>query len=173
MGLFDKILKEGADILKEVATEENKEKAASLLNSLKESLEEHAGEIKNVIGELADEAKVSTGDPSLYEEVEDGKTCRQRILEALASEFPDYTVKENVSPRDLGGTGAFMDYSILVCKDEEVKLVIMLIGKTTTAHREYRFSKQFAQTKGYPFINFIEHYPNQPDYIVQRLHKYL
>lgn len=173
MGLFDKILKEGADILKEVATEENKEKAASLLNSLKETFEEHADDLKSMIGDLAEEAKVTTGDPTLYEEVEDGKSCRQRILEILASEFPDYAVKENVSPRELGGTGSFMDYSLVICKDDTVKLIIMLIGKTTTAHREYRFSREFAETKGYPFINFVEHYPNNPEYITQRLHKYL
>ena len=57
--------------------------------------------------------------------------------------------------------------------EETPKLLIMLIGKTTTSHREYRWSREVAEAKGIPFINFIRHYPNRVDYIRQRLHKYL
>ena len=66
-----------------------------------------------------------------------------------------------------------MDYSIGVYSGEDPKLFIMLIGKTTTSHREYRWSREEAEKRGYPFINFIVHYPNTPAYISERLHKYL
>ena len=177
MGLLDQLLKEGADILKEVASDENKEKAAELLNSLKGTLEEHGGELKNLLNEFQKEAgnavKKEEYDESYFEPVEDGKTSRQRILEILEKEFPDYTVKENVSPTTIGGEGRFMDYSIVVYEGDKPKLIMMLIGKTTTAHREYRWSREEAEKRGYPFINFIEHYPNTPEYISNRLHKYL
>ncbi len=73
----------------------------------------------------------------------------------------------------LGGKGKFMDYSIVVSNEEDIALIIMMIGKTTTSHREYRWSRQFAEERGIPLINFIEHYPNRPEYIIERLHKYL
>ena len=78
-----------------------------------------------------------------------------------------------MSPRELGGTGKFMDYSVLVSKEGKPVLAMMIIGKTTTSHREYRWSREFAESKGITFINFIDHYPNQTEYIKLRLHKYL
>ncbi len=104
---------------------------------------------------------------------DDGLPCRDKILQVLADEFPEYTVYEDVSPATLGGTGKFMNYSIVVAKDSEIKLVIMIIGKTTASHREYRWSKEFALNHGVTFLNFIRHYPNTLDYISHRLHQYL
>ncbi len=232
MGLFDKLLKEGTEKLKEVTSDENKEKASAFLNSLKETVSEGAEQLKEVAKEVTSEenkekasaflnslketvtegaeqlkeaAKEATSeenrektavffnslkesfenhaeelkkaepvyDDSIYEDYEDGKTCRERILEILAAEFPEYTVRENVSPQEFGGTGRFMDYSIVVYREGTPKLVMMLIGKTTTSHREYRWSREEAEKNGYPFINFVKHYPNRPEYISNRLHQYL
>lgn len=171
MGLFDKLLKEGQKMIEEAVTEENKEKAAAFLNTLKDNLEEKAGEFKQYLEEKNEQAEQ---EETFYTPDEsDSRTCREKILAVLSEEFPAYTVRENVSPRELGGTGRFMDYSIVVCDGADVKLVMMLIGKTTTSHREYRWSREFAEAKGYPFINFIKHYPNRIEYISQRLHKYL
>ena len=99
--------------------------------------------------------------------------CRDKILKILAEEFPEYTVYEELSPAALGGTGKFMNYSIAVAKDSVIQLVIMIIGKTTSTHREYRWSKEFALSHGMTFLNFVQHYPNRLDYISDRLHKYL
>ena len=178
MGLLDELLKEGADILKEVASDENKEKAAELLNSLKGTLKEHAGDLKDLAEAFQKEAGNGKKEEmeykeSYFEPVEDGTTSRERILEVLKNEFPNYAVKENVSPTTIGGQGRFMDYSIVVYEGDAPKLIMMLIGKTTTAHREYRWSREEAEKRGYPFINFVEHYPNTPEYISNRLHKYL
>ena len=173
MGLLDKLVKEGTEILKEVATEENKEKAADLLNSLKGAFEEHKDELKQFAESFQMETKTEEYKESYFEEVDDGKDCRERILEVLANEFPQYAVKENVSPTTIGGMGRFMDYSIVVYDGDVPKLIMMLIGKTTSYHREYRWSREEAEKKGIPFINFIRHYPNTPEYISDRLHKYL
>ena len=192
MGLLDKILKEGADAIKDIASEENKKKAQDLFGSLKESLEEHKDDLKKAADELKNEFEKETGvsvsgavqsikdessssscGSSVYEDYEDGMTARQRILGILADKFPKYEVKENVSPATIGGTGRFMNYSIAVYDGNVPKLFIMLIGKTTTAHREYRWSRQEAEKRGYSFINFVEHFPNRPEYIEERLRKYL
>ncbi len=177
MGIFDQLLKSGSELLKEVTSEENKEAANELLKNLKAVVDEHKDDIKEFMDSVREEAKKAEEkmeeEEKYYEEYEDGKTCRQRILDILASEFPSYTVRENVSPATIGGTGRFMDYSIVVYDGAEPKLFIMIIGKTTTSHREYRWSRQEAEKNGYAFINFIEHYPNNPDYITNRLHKYL
>ncbi|MBR3312136.1 MAG: hypothetical protein IKG15_09995 [Solobacterium sp.] len=171
MGLFDKLLKEGQKMIEETVTEENKEKAAAFLNNLKDNLEEKAGEFKQYLEEKNEQAEQE--ETYYTPDEEDTRTCREKILAVLQEEFPAYTVKENVSPRELGGTGRFMDYSIVVYDGAQVRLIMMLIGKTTTSHREYRWSREFAESRGYAFINFIKHYPNRTDYISQRLHKYL
>ena len=177
MGLLDKLIKEGAEVLKDVASEENKQKAAEIFGSIKESIGEHAEEFKQAVEEYKQERQQNSEsikyEDSMFEEVNDGTTARERILKVLAEEFPNYTVKENVSPTEFGASGKFMNYSIVVYDGGAPKLIIMLIGKTTTSHREYRWSKEEAEKRGYTFINFIEHYPNTPEYISQRLHKYL
>ena len=176
MGLFDKLLKEGLDAVKETLSEENKEKAKDVFNSLKEQFSDEFAEVKKAYEEYKAEQrnKEESIPQDSYEDPEDGKTCRERILECLEKEFPQYHVAENVSPTELGGEGRFMDYSMLILDEgNKICLIIMLIGKTTTAHREYRWSREFAEEKGVKFINFINHYPNRPEYISERLHKYL
>ena len=109
----------------------------------------------------------------LYEQDYSGLTCREKIIRVIADEFPRYDIKENVSPLTIGGTGRFMNYSIGVYDGDIPKLFIMIIGKTTTSHREYRWSREEAEKNGITFLNFIEHYPNRVEYIKERLHKYL
>ncbi len=176
MGLFDKLLKEVKEAVNENISEEDREKAKNLLGNLKETFGNEIETIKKAVDDYKAEQKEKEENKipeEFYEDYEDGKTARQRILDILAEEFPQYNVYENVSPAEMGGDGRFMDYSIIVCEGNEVKLVIMLIGKTTTSHREYRWSREFAENHGIQFINFVEHYPNHPEYIKQRLHKYL
>jgi len=210
MGLFDKIIKEVTsdenkekatsflnnlkgtieDTAKEITSEENKEKAAAFFGNIKDSIENTAKELtseenkektsaffQNIKESIHDMKKQAEAEEAKKEEhytpVEDGKTCREKILEVLASEFPQYTVKEDVSPTTIGGTGKFMNYSIAVYDGETPKLFMMLIGKTTTFHREYRWSREEAEKKGYTFLNFVKHYPNTIPYITDRLHQYL
>lgn len=180
MGLFDKLKKEGMKVFNEVTSEENKEKASALFGNLKDGLEDVIQQAKEQSGGAGTsfDADIpdSAGDAmeKAYEEAEaDGRTCREKILQVLADEFPQYKVREQVSPAEIGGTGRFMDYSIVVYDGDLPKLIMMLIGKTTTAHKEYRWSREAAESKGYTFLNFVEHYPNTVGYITQRLHKYL
>ena len=45
MGLFDKVLKQGEKFIKDVASEENKEKASAFFNKVKDTVSEKAAEI--------------------------------------------------------------------------------------------------------------------------------
>ena len=155
MGLLDKLFKKGASILKDAA-----EGKVSELFGKKEEEERR---------EEPSPATAPVQDAVSYEE----PSCREKILRILNSEFPDLSFRENVSARELGGTGRFMDYSIAVYKEGRPKLMIMIIGKTTTLHREYRWAREFAEKNAISFINFIEHYPNEPEYVSKRLHSYL
>ncbi len=185
MKIFGKFLEEAGKALQDVATEENKEKAKQALSSFGEKLNSIAGDVKNKLEEagfnleemekgskpkenITYETDYEAERPELtYEE------ARDRILKVISIEFPNYEVFCDVSPTKYGGTGRFMNYSIVVCENGNPKLFIMLIGKTTTAHREYRFSKEFAQKLGVTMINFVVHFPNEIPYINQRLHNYL
>ena len=178
MKIFGKFLEEAGKALQDVATEENKEKAKQALSSFGEKLNSIAGDVKNKLEEMEKDSKPKENityetdyeaeRPELtYEE------ARDRILKVISIEFPNYEVFCDVSPTKYGGTGRFMNYSIVVCENGNPKLFIMLIGKTTTAHREYRFSKEFAQKLGVTMINFVVHFPNEIPYINQRLHNYL
>ena len=109
-----------------------------------------------------------------YEELpEDELDCRTKILEVLATDFPEYEVREDISPKTLGGTGKFMNYTLGLYKEGSPKLFIMLIGRATTRHREYRWSKEMAAKAGVEMINFIQHAPNRYWYIAERLRSYL
>lgn len=180
MGLFDKLMKEGMKVINDVTSEENKEKASAIFGNLKEGLDDVIQQAKENGGGAgtsfdADRtAPVQDAMADAYkEDAADGRTCREKILQVLSDEFGQYSVREQVSPTEIGGTGRFMDYSIVVYDGDTPKLIMMLIGKTTTAHREYRWSREAAENRGYTFLNFVEHYPNTIEYITDRLHKYL
>lgn len=113
-------------------------------------------------------------DSSIYEYDEsDTRSAEEKIAAVLSEEFPQYEVKKYVSPATIGGTGEFLDYTFGIYEGGAPKLFIMLIGKTTCSSRMYRWSKEQAEKAGVTLINFIEHYPNRPEYIKNRLHQYI
>lgn len=108
---------------------------------------------------------------NIYEE--DGIDAAVKIRKVLAESFPQYEVRENVSPTTIGGTGRFMNYSFAVYSAGSPKLFIMLVGKTTCSTRLYRWSSEQAGKAGVTMINFVQHYPNNVNYIKNRLQSYL
>ncbi len=102
----------------------------------------------------------------------DAAECRKRILACLSQNFASYSVQENAASSIMGENGG-MPYSIAVYQGGTVKLLIMIIGKTTCQLRKYRFSMEAAKRNGVTMINFVGHYPNRPDYICDRLRQYL
>ncbi len=92
----------------------------------------------------------------------------------MASDFAGYQVAKAVSPRTMGDSGAnTMAYSYVISINGQVKLLIMICDKNTCSKRGYRFSKEFAASRGYTLINFLLNSPNEISYIRDRLHQYL
>ena len=104
---------------------------------------------------------------------EDELDCKEKILEVVNAEWPDVTIREDISPTEIGGTGRFYNYSIGFYRAGKPILFIMLVGKKTTTHRMYRWSKEQAERAGVPMLNFIKHAPNRYWYIKERLSTYL
>ena len=107
------------------------------------------------------------------DEMMDYEKTRTRIMEILTIHFNMYQVKTDVSPTTLGGTGNFMNYTFGVYQSGKPVLFIMLVGKSTCRTRLYRWSKEQAENSGVKMINFVEHYPNRPEYVLNRLREYL
>ena len=197
MSLLGKFLEDATKAVKEAATEENLEKAKGMLNDLGSKIgtaakeaasQENIDKAKGVLSSIG--SVISSAARDVKEKIEeedaeqakikeyftpddDPRDAREKILQVLKDEFPQYSVREDVSPTELGGTGRFMNYSIGVYDGSAPKLFMMLIGKTTTSHREYRWSREVAEKNGIPMINFVKHYPNKVAYITERLHQYL
>lgn len=101
-------------------------------------------------------------------------TVEQKLDMILASDFAGYQVAKNVSPQAFGDTGAnTMPYSYMISQNGVVKLLIMICFNNTCSKRGYRFSKQFAASRGMTMINFVVSCPNEESYIRDRLHQYL
>ena len=166
MGLLDKLISGIGKVVGESAADGIKKALQGEINDAKQAFN-GTNEADNTTG--YDDGTQEDG--GLY--AEDGRPAAEKILEVLEREFPEYQVRDKVSPETLGGTGRFMRYSFGIYKDNVPKLFIMLIGKTTCRLREYRWSKEQAEKAGVTLINFIEHEPNSIPYITQRLHKYL
>jgi hypothetical protein len=172
MGLLDKLISGIGKVVGESAADGIKKALQGEIDDAKQAFNgtNEAGSTTASYNTTGDDNEGSE-DGGLYNE--DGRPAAEKIREVLEREFPEYQVRDNVSPETIGGTGRFMRYSFGVYKDNAPKLFIMLIGKTTCRLREYRWSKEQAEKAGVTLINFIVHEPNSVPYITQRLHKYL
>ncbi len=96
-----------------------------------------------------------------------------KLRAILAKEFPQYQVRESVSPTELGGEGQFLSYDFGVYESGQPKLFIMIVSKNTCRSRRYRWSKEQAERAGVTMINFVGSFENRIDYVIDRLHQYL
>ncbi|MBQ9140508.1 MAG: hypothetical protein IJX63_01775 [Lachnospiraceae bacterium] len=143
MGLFDKLFRQGANAITKVATD---------------AIESTMSKTSNV--------------PTGYEGLEEEDVDR-KLRAVLAKEFPQYEVREQVSPTTLGGTGKFKPYDFGIYENGAPKLFIMVVYNNTCAQREYRWSKEQAEAAGVTMINFVFAFENRLDYIIDRLHQFL
>ena len=176
MGFLDKLLNQGARILKEAAGDALENAADEIISGLKGN---EAQSVNSSVRRDNCEAVPDT-DCDDYEMVPEGydaalqdEDVEVKLRTVLAKEFPQYEVREQVSPTTLGGTGKFLPYTFGVYENDRPKLFIMVVGKNTCQHRDYRWSKEEAQKAGVTMINFVEAFDNYINYIIERLHQYL
>ena len=112
--------------------------------------------------------------------------------EILRTEFSSYTVKENVPVTELVGyvndefklyedrpTQAYKaewgkPYTFVLELMGTVKAVVMLgNGNSHSRNVKYLISRMYAKKLGVPYINFYTQMPNERDYVVMRIQKFL
>lgn len=171
MGLLDKVLKKGKEALAG-------DLAGKIVEAVSETVlgtEEKPTALGKLVGEAAalqeNEKQSATAAVSANQGIVVPVEVKLRNI--IGNQFPSYQLRENISPAELGGPADGMDYSFAVCDGVSVKLLIMIIGRNTCAHKDYKVSKAFAEEAGITMINFIAHFENTVPYITERLHNYL
>lgn len=112
--------------------------------------------------------------------------------EILATEFAQYNVKENVRVTDIAGFAndefqlyktrprqAYKaewgkPYTFVVEQAGIVRGVVMLgNGHSHDSNVKYLISRMYAKKMGIPYINFYTQMPNERDYVIRRIRKFL
>ena len=132
--------------------------------------------------------------PKVTEEERDwtDEQWRAYFKEILNTEFPLYGIREDVAVTDLVGfandefqlyktrpTQAYkaewgQPYTFVLEQAGNIKGVIMLgKGHSHDSNVKYLISRMYAKKLGIPYINFYTQMPNERDYVIGRIRKFL
>ena len=114
------------------------------------------------------------------------------FAEIIATEFPGYGVAENVPVTDLAGfaSDSFQlyktrpyqaykaewgqPYTFVLYADGGPKGVVMLgDGHSHCSNVKYLIARAYAKKLGLPYINFYTQMPNEREYVISRIHRFL
>lgn len=133
-------------------------------------------------------------DSSNYERVKKKSTSEWEAYfrEILATEFPNYSVREHVAVTDVVGFAndefqlyhtrprqAYKaewgkPYTFVLEQMGAVKGVVMLgNGHSHDSNVKYLIARMYAKKSGIPYINFYTQMPNERDYVIGRIRKFL
>lgn len=112
--------------------------------------------------------------------------------EILQTQFADYSVREDVPVTDIAGPAADSfqlystrptqvykaewgkPYTFVLSQGGAPKGVVMLgKGHSHDANVKYLIARMYAKKAGLPYINFYTQMPNERDYVVGRIRKFL
>lgn len=112
--------------------------------------------------------------------------------EILATEFPQYSVREKVAVTDVVGfandefklyksrpTQAYkaewgQPYTFVLEQAGSIKGVVMLgNGHSHDSNVKYLIARMYAKKMGIPYINFYTQMPNERDYVIGRIRRFL
>ena len=133
--------------------------------------------------------------PSYSEPVEKEKTPAEweaYFKAILQTEFPSYTIREKVKVTDLAGfandeaqlyrtrpTQAYkaewgQPYTFVMESNGSAKAVVMLgSGHSHDSNVKYLVARMYAKKLNLPYINFYTQMPNERNYVVGRIRKFL
>ena len=129
-----------------------------------------------------------SSDEEIYRTPDEWKAYFKQILQ---SEFPSYTIRENVKVTDLAGnvSDEFKLYKTrpnqvyraewgqpytFVLDNGASKAVVMLgDGHSHDSNVKYLIARMFAKKMDIPYINFYTQMGNQRSYVVERIRKFL
>ena len=131
-------------------------------------------------------------EPEPEEIVRTDSEWKAYFKEILQSEFSSYTIHENVKVTDLAGyatdefklyesrpTQAYkaewgQPYTYVLESGGSPKAVVMLgNGHTHDSNVKYLISRMYAKKLGMPYINFYTQMPNERNYVIQRIRKFI
>ena len=112
--------------------------------------------------------------------------------EILATEFPQYSIREKVAVTDVVGfvndefklyktrpTQAYkaewgQPYTFVLEQSGSIKGVVMLgNGHSHDSNVKYLIARMYANKMGIPYINFYTQMPNERDYVIGRIRRFL
>jgi hypothetical protein len=110
----------------------------------------------------------------------DGKRSSQVIIpanvktyfdELLRDNFAEYEVKENIHPKTFSETAEkwFREYTYVLYKGDKAVVAIMLTPHNRNTTQAFGGAREVAIKAGVKFMNFMTHYPNERDYVVNRI----
>ena len=159
--------------------------------------------VKDAISNLAEQAANQTAAPvretPAYVPSEEAEApdwtpaeWRDYFRGILQAEFPMYDVRENVPVTEIAGPAADVfqlyktrpaqayraewgqPYTFVLSQAGVPRGVVMLgAGKSHAQNVKYLIARMFAKKCGLPYINFYTQMPNERDYVVSRLHRFL
>ena len=110
----------------------------------------------------------------------------------IATEFPGYSVRENVAVTELAGNAADSfqlystrplqvyraewgePYTFVLYQGGTPKGIVMLgKGHSHDSNVKYLIARMYAKKLGLPYINFYTQMPNERSYVVSRIGKFL
>lgn len=112
--------------------------------------------------------------------------------EIITTEFPQYSVKENVAVTELAGDAndSFQlyktrpyqaykaewgqPYTFVLYQDGKARGVVMLGAERSHSQKvKFLIARMYAKKLSLPYINFYTHMPNEVAYVVWRINKFL
>ena len=180
MGLFKDLLKGVAgDLVTKVQQAANAAMAGAANNT--SSSQPHSGGRGNLVDYGDDDAPVRSEAESLT-----------YFAGILATHFPQYSVQRNVPVTNLAGfaadtfqlyntrpTQAYkaewgQPYTFVLSEGGAPKGIVMLgSGHSHDAKVKYLISRMYAKKLGLPYINFYTQMPNEEEYVVGRIGKFM
>lgn len=92
----------------------------------------------------------------------------------LAGAFPDYEIKAGIPATAIGASNpAAKNYDFCLFKAGRVAAAIMLTPHNRDRNSAFLTAKAACYNAGIPFINFYTHYPNEREYVINRVKSFI
>ena len=122
------------------------------------------------MGFLAKLFKNMTATPSFTPAYSEEDELRLRLETIIAEEFSEYELRKEIPAAEMTSYDGAKDYSYGLYLNGTPKAFIMIMeNKNHYMKKEVVLAKQAAEQSGIPYMNFMPHLPNTPEYISNRL----
>lgn len=126
------------------------------------------GEVKKTFNSIAENIKNS----NLYKNSSpsyDGDV-RSKIEGIIASDFPEYELRKEVSASETNAAPGAKDYSYGIYLNNIPKAYIMIMEDHNHYRKaEVRLAREAAERNNIPYMNFMPYLPNEYSYVAERL----